>query len=108
MIDRSRSAISAARLTTGREHDPHTAGDMTRELSMTSSSSTITSATAALDRAIDALAAAVDDVVEQLMTDEGELASLIIDGLDDVTPRVTTVDRLIRNLDRLAIERGEA
>lgn len=75
---------------------------------MITSTSTITSATAALDRAIDALAAAADDVVEQLMTDEGELASLIIDGLDDVTPRVTTVDRLIRNLDRLAIERGEA
>lgn len=74
---------------------------------MTSSSSTITSAAAALDRAIVALFAAIGDVTDQLMTDEGELASLIIDGLDDVSPRVTTIDRLSRNLDQLALDRGE-
>jgi hypothetical protein len=68
---------------------------------------TITTTTGELDRALDALLRAVERVEAAIGTDESDVASAAIDDLVDLMPRITLVDRLIRNLDELAVIRGE-
>jgi hypothetical protein len=75
---------------------------------MTTTTRTITSTTAELDRALDALRIAVEHVEAAIGADVSDLASSAIDDLVDLMPRVTLVDRLVRNLDELAVTRGEA
>jgi hypothetical protein len=75
---------------------------------MATKSDTITAAAAELDRAIDALLRAATRVEEAVGTDESDIASGIIDDLCDIRPSVRLVDRAMRLLDELAIERGEA
>jgi phosphoglycerate-specific signal transduction histidine kinase len=74
---------------------------------MTTTSRTITTATAELDRALDALRIAVERAEAAIGQDVSDLASQAIDDLVDLMPRVTLVDRLVRNLDELAVTRGE-
>jgi hypothetical protein len=69
---------------------------------------TMPQATADLDRAIDHLNKAAQQIEDLIGTSESGLTSRIIDDLADIRPSVRLVDETIRLLDELAQVRGEA
>lgn len=67
----------------------------------------INEAAADLDRAIDHLLRAADQLVELIGTEETPLAGRIIDGLVALRPSPSSLRVLFGDLDELALARGE-